>query len=232
MPLDGSIIGEGIYTPREAARLIGATPQDVLRWTRGSGATDPIWKAHYQFLDDTTEVSFLDLIELRVVRQLRSLGASLQAVRYAISVAQDKFGIDRPLSAIEFQIDGPELLMDAIERDGELVSLSKKRPGQKVFKKIVAQSVSGLEFDGPQAARWRPVVAKHVVIDPKRSFGDPIIDEIGVSTSVFYKEWMVRPSIKYIASIYEVKEVLVRDAIHYEEGLTQALSEKRGQGLI
>ena len=117
-------------------------------------------------------------------------------------------------------------------RDGELVSLSNKRPGQKVFKKIVAQSVSGLEYDGPQAARWRPVAAKYVVIDPKRSFGAPIVDEVGVSTSILYKEWMVRSNVKHIAAIYEVKEVLVRDAIQYEESLTQALSEKRGQGPI
>lgn len=232
MPLDGAIIGEGIYTPREAARLIGGTPQQVLRWTRGSGASDPIWKAHYQFLDDTTEVSFIDLIELRVVRGLLKLGASLQAIRYAIGVAKNKFGIDRPLSSVAFQIDGREILMDAIERDGELVSLSRQRPGQKVFRDIVAQSVSGLEYDGSQVARWRPIIAKHVVIDPKRSFGDPIVDEIGVSTSTLYKEWMSRPNFRKIAAQYEVKELLVRDAVKFEKALTLMVSEKRGQGLI
>jgi len=232
MPLDGAIIGEGIYTPREAARLIGGTPQQVLRWTRGSGASDPIWKAHYQFLDDTTEVSFIDLIELRVVRGLLKLGASLQAIRYAIGVAKNKFGIDRPLSSVAFQIDGREILMDAIERDGELVSLSRQRPGQKVFRDIVAQSVSGLEYDGSQVARWRPIIAKHVVIDPKRSFGDPIVDEIGVSTSTLYKEWMSRPNFRKIAALYEVKELLVRDAVKFEKALTLMVSEKRGQGLI
>ena len=71
MPLDGAILGEGIYIPRQAARLLGATAQDVLRWTRGSGPVDPLWKAHYQFLDDTAEVSFQDLMDLRIVRALR-----------------------------------------------------------------------------------------------------------------------------------------------------------------
>ena len=31
MPLDGAILGEGIYQPSEAARLIGVKAQDVLR---------------------------------------------------------------------------------------------------------------------------------------------------------------------------------------------------------
>jgi len=48
VPLDDSIFGEGIYTPREAARLVGGTPQEVLRWTRGSGTSEPLWNAYYQ----------------------------------------------------------------------------------------------------------------------------------------------------------------------------------------
>ena len=115
MALDGSIFGQGIYKPREAARLIGATSQDVIRWTRGSGPNEPIWTAHYQFIEDSSEISFLDLVELRVVRALRSNGISLQAIRYAIGYAKQKFSIERPLSALIFKTDGPEILVDALE---------------------------------------------------------------------------------------------------------------------
>jgi hypothetical protein len=52
MALDNKILGLGVYTPREAARLVGTDPQQVLRWTRGSGPNEPLWNAHYQFLDD------------------------------------------------------------------------------------------------------------------------------------------------------------------------------------
>ncbi|EAQ24318.1 helix-turn-helix domain-containing protein [Roseovarius sp. 217] len=232
MALDGSIFGEGIYKPREAARLIGANPQDIIRWTRGSGVNEPIWTAHYQFIEDSSEISFLDLVELRVVRALRSNGISLQAIRYAINFAKEKFSIERPLSALTFKTDGPEILVDALENDGDLVSLSRKRPGQKVFKKIIDQSVSGLEYDGKTPSRWRPETAKHVVIDPSRAFGSPLIDEAGVSTQILYREWDRHRDFKYIGRIYDLDVSLVRDAVQYEQRLTEAESAVVGQSII
>jgi uncharacterized protein (DUF433 family) len=232
MALDGPIFGEGIYAPREAARLIGATAQDVLRWTRGSGPNEPIWRAHYQFLDDSTEISFLDLIELRAVRALRLNNISMQAIRYAIAFAKKEFQIDRPLSAVAFKTDGPEILMDAVEKDGELVSLAKTRAGQKVFRKIVDQSVSGLEYEDTRLVRWRPDMAKHVVIDPGRAFGAPLVDEAGISTQVLYREWDRTRDFKYVSRLYEIDDHLVKDAVHYEDRLSQIASANSGQGLI
>lgn len=232
MPLDGVILGRGIYSPREAARLIGGTSQEVLRWTRGSGASDPIWRAHYQFLGDTTEISFLDMIELRVVRALRLRDISLQAIKYAIALATEKFLVERPLSSLAFKTDGAEVLMDAVEHDGELTSLSKRHPGQKVFRKIVDQSVSGLEYDGNQLARWRPTYAEHVVIDPTRTFGAPILDEVGISTGALHREWKVRPDFKRLSRAYEISVVLVRDAIDFEEYLNKIVGKNRGQSSV
>jgi uncharacterized protein (DUF433 family) len=230
--LDAPIFGEGIYRPREAARLIGATPQDVLRWTRGSGSSTPIWTGHYQFVDDSTEISFIDLIELRVVRALRHCGISLQSIRYAIEFAKNKFDIERPLSTLNFKTDGAEILVDAVENDGELVSLSRKNPGQKVFKKIIDQSLSGLEYDGLRPRRWRPVAAQHVVLDPSRSFGAPLIDEVGVTTQTIFSEWTRAKNIRYISRLYEIDENLVRDAIKFENSLMIQESVPGGQGSL
>jgi uncharacterized protein (DUF433 family) len=232
MPLDGAILGVGIYSPRQAARLLRSSPQDVLRWTRGSGPHEPLWKAHYQFLDDTTEISFVDLIELRVVRALRVAGISLQAIRYAIELAKNRFDIERPLSTTQFKTDGTEVLMDAVEHDGELVSLSKKRPGQKVFARLVAQSVKGLEFEGDRVSRWRPEQAKHVVIDPERSFGEPILDDYGVSTATLFRDFERFHDHKYLSRLYEIDIAQVKDAVGFEGGLNQPIGVNSGQGFI
>ena len=232
MALDLPILGEGIYRPREAARLIGSTPQEVLRWTRGSGPSEPIWKAHYQVLGDATEISFLDLIEIRAVRALRQSGISTHAIRYAIKVAQEKFGIQRPLSAVAFKTDGAEILMDAVEKDGQLTSLSKKHPTQKVFRQIVEQSVSGLEYEGSQVLRWRPVGTSYVVIDPKRAFGAPLIDDFGVSTEILFREWERHQDYKYVGRRYEIPGNMVRDAVHFEDRLNQIVSANSGQSSL
>lgn len=232
MPLDDQIFGQGIYTPRQAARLIGSTPQEILRWTRGSGPTVPLWSAHYQSIDDTTEISFSDLIEVRVVRAFRRAGISLQAIRFAIRYAQQKFGTEHPLTSIGFKTDGQEILMEALEQDGELVSLSPKSPGQKVFKSIVEQSLNDLEYEAGAAVLWRPQKAKSVVIDPKRSFGSPILEEAGISTRLLYEEFELFKNVGYLSKIYEIPRSLVSDAISYEVWLDATSDSSHGKSII
>lgn len=232
MPLDTEILGHGVYTPREAARLVGSTPQQVIRWTRGSGQNDPLWHAYFEFVEDSAEISFLDLIEVRVVRAMRRAGISLQAIRFAISFAQEKYNIERPLASRAFQTDGTEILMDAVENDGEFVSLSKKRPGQKVFREIIRQSLNDLEYDGGMAARWRPDKHKSIVIDPARYFGDPILDAFGISSAMLYREFLEFENAKYLANIYEIPLKSVKEAIRFEASLDQASKADDGENTI
>lgn len=223
MPLDHAILGQGVYTPREAARLVGTSPQQVLRWTRGSGPNEPLFHAHFQFLDDdVTEISFLDLIEVRVVNALRRAGISLQAIRFAMKFAQEKYQIERPLASQSFKTDGSEVLMEAVERDGDFVSLSKNRPGQKVFSKIIWQSLNDLEFEGDLAARWRPEKHSKIIIDPDRMFGDPILDEQGLSTAIVFSEFCEFGDLAYLSKIYEVPKEALAACIAYEKSLDEA----------
>ncbi|WP_227271141.1 helix-turn-helix domain-containing protein [Roseobacter weihaiensis] len=232
MPLDNEIIGFGVYTPREAARLIGSTPQRVLRWTRGSGPSSPLWTARYQFVEDSTEISFVDLVELRVVEALKAVGIPIQAIRFAISVAQQKYGIERPLSSQGFKTDGGEILMEAVEGDGDFVSLSRKRPGQKVFRDIVFQSLKDLEYEGDFVARWRPHLHSKVVIDPARAFGDPLLDKYGISTSILFNEYKSFNDIEYLSKIYEIPKKEITAAIRFENALEEQAQVKDGQGII
>ena len=216
MPLDIDIFGKGIYSPRQAARLVGGSAQEIRRWTRGSGPNEPLWNAYYQELDDTAELSFADLIEVRVVKAFRQAGVSTQAIRFAIRFSQEKFGVERPLSTLEFKTDGSEILMKAVEEDDDFISLAKVRPGQKVFADIVRQSVKDLEYEGETVARWRPHKTKDVVIDPSRQFGSPIIDEFGVATSTLFEEFKYYDDARYLSKVYDIPLRLVNEAIRFE----------------
>lgn len=220
LDFDGQIFGKGVYSPREAARLVGGTSQEVLRWTRGSGPYDPIWRSYYSALEDTTEISFRDLIELRVVRALRSK-VSLQSIRFAISLAQDKWGVERPLSTLEFKTDGTEILAASLDGDEEHISLSRKRPGQKVFTALIAQSLRGLEYEDGEVVRWRPSHEKMIVIDPRRLFGSPVVDDFGVSTHTIFNDYKTFGDIEYLSVIYEIPRRAISAAVRYESGLDQ-----------
>ena len=227
MPLDHTIFGEGIYTPQEAARLIGGSPMDIVRWTRGTSTSNPIWHAHYEGLDDSTAISFLDLIEVRVVRAFRKAKVSLQSVRSAIKIAQEKYGIERPLSSLHFKTEGKDIVFQAIEDDENYESLSRKNPGQKIFGKIVDLSLRDLDYEDGRAARWRPINHSKIILDPARSFGAPIIEDLGISTATLARESKLGLSAREISNLYEIPLKMVAAALRYE-----AYLDKNDQGLI
>ena len=172
-----------------------------------------------------TEISFLDLVEVRVVAAMRKAGITLQAIRFAMTYAQERLGIERPLTSREFKTTGSEVLMSAIEDDGELVSLSRKNPGQKVFKKIVSQSLNDLEYEGSVAARWRPKGFAQIVIDPNRNFGDPLLDEFGVSTKLISEEFSNFDDLDYLARMYEIPKDILKTGILFENQLDEAYGQ-------
>jgi len=219
LPFNAKILGSGIYTPKEAARLTQTSSVSVLRWTRGSGPNSPLWNAYYSELDDSREISFLDLMEVRVVVAFRKQGLSMQSIRFAINLAQNQFNIDRPLSSATFNTDGKEIFMEALEQEAGFFSMAKKSAGQKVFKEVINQSLLDLEYEGIRPVRWKPRKNKHVVIDPTRAFGDPILTEFGISTKVLGDEYKTFGNYKYLADVYEIPIHQLKDAISFEERL-------------
>lgn len=210
------ILGLGIYSTSEAARLINASRSEIARWTYGASDREPLWHAYYSDIADSREISFADLMELRVVKAMRRAGLSLQSIRFAINLARERFEMERPLSTTCFKVDGKEILLEA---EGALVSLSKNHAGQRVFREIVQQSLNDLEFEGERPARWVPKSARSIVIDPSRLFGQPILDEYGVATRTINEDYQAFKDIKYISNIYEIPTAMVREAINFERRL-------------
>ncbi len=80
--------------------------------------------------------------------------------------------------------------------------------------------VAAIDFDKNQAERWWPLGRrKQVVIDPKRSFGQPIVNEGGVPTVVLADAYRAERSIKRVVAWFDVGKAAVRDAVEYERKL-------------
>jgi uncharacterized protein (DUF433 family) len=189
-----------------------------VRWTYGAAGRPPLWRAYYSDLADSRELSFAELTELRVVKAMRRAGLSLQSIRFAIELARDRFGLEKPLSTRSFKVDGKEILL-VVQEEGGLVSLSSRHAGQSVFREIVQQSLSDLEFDGERPLRWAPRGARGIVIDPRRLFGQPILGDYGVSTRTLRDDYDTFGDLQYLSSIYEIPREKVRAAINFERSL-------------
>lgn len=61
-----------------------------------------------------------------------------------------------------------------------------------------------------------------IVIDPQRSFGQPIAAEYGVPTVALAEAVKSEGSVDHVARLYEVSPSVVRDAVRFQEYLMAA----------
>jgi uncharacterized protein (DUF433 family)/transposase-like protein len=223
-----STLGIGVYSVPEAARMIGMNNQSLYRWLRGyewrdrddkARFSEPLWSTQHKITDDGVFLGFRDLVEARVVNALVRKGVSLQTIRLCLDRAQDIVGSDHPLSTKHFKTDGKGIFLQITEGvdEPQLINLKTR---QGVFNTVVAPSLSGLEFDEVAARRWLLNNKKTVVADPLQSFGQPVIDEYGITTAALFNAVQAEGSVEVVANLYEIRKSAVLDAIAYESQLS------------
>jgi uncharacterized protein (DUF433 family) len=222
--------GTGSYTAPEAARLLGTSARNISRWIAGYSfrhkgekrAMPPLWQSQLVMIDDHLEIGFRDLIELRFVKAFVDAGVGLLAIRNCLEYARECAKDERPFSTRRFQTDGKTIFLESIERFGETKLLDLKKH-QYVFKQIIERTFKDLDIEDDAVARWRPFNGKQsIVIDPNRSFGQPIAAKTGIPTVALAEAVTAEGSVERVARLYEVTPTVVRDAMKFEQSLKAA----------
>lgn len=217
--------GIGAYTPAEAAQLLRMQPKTLRRWLYGyeydhvGGAREqpPLWAPQYDPEEDGALLGFRDLVEARIVNGLRRSRISLPTIRLCINRAKEILG-DHPFSTRSFKTDGRRIFLEITEGVDEprLIDLKDR---QHVFRAFVLPTLSGFEFGQSAVERWWLMPnRKTLVVDPDRSFGQPIIAEVGLLTSRAAQEVKAEGSIERVARLYDVSPRSIRDALEFEAG--------------
>lgn len=221
------LIGIGLYTVPEAARLTRIAVPRIRRWLGGYRYRDaagehtsaPLWQPEVPKFGSKVELSFRDLMELRFVHLFLEQGLSLHAIRRAIERAVDLFGVERPLSTKRFRTDGRTIFLEVAGEMDEPLLFDLKRD-QYLFHRMVAPSFKDIDFEAGLPARWWPVSErKGIVLDPKRCFGKPILAEYGVPAAALADAYKVRGSFKLVGVDFEVPDKAVREAVAFQERL-------------
>jgi uncharacterized protein (DUF433 family) len=127
-----------------------------------------------------------------------------------------------PFSTKQFLTDGKEILYQVSHEDNS-VKLMNILNNQYEFQAILEQFLqTGIEFSSEDlACRWWPSGEDgHIVLDPQRYFGQPVINEIGILTSTLYQAYNTEKDFKIVADWYEVSTQFVKIAVEYEESLS------------
>jgi uncharacterized protein (DUF433 family) len=218
-------LGIGYYTVPEASRLLKIPARNIIRWLAGyryeeGGHTiemPALWSPELPRTEFHIELSFRDLIELRFVKGFLDAGLGLKTIRHCLEYARKYVDDERPFSTRRFRTDGRTIFLESAKRAGEseLLDLRKR---QYVIKDVIERTFKDLDIEEDAVARWRPYRGRRtIVIDPQRSFGQPIAARSGVPTIVLLDAVVAEGSVERAAHLFETTEAVVRDAIRYEE---------------
>jgi uncharacterized protein (DUF433 family) len=224
----------GIYSQADAAHLLQMTPPRLRRWVNGytywlrspeserQRAKPPvIEKSDLPILDDRVALSFLELMELRVVKSLVDVkGVPLQRVRKAAAVARDTFGTSHPFASRRVFTEKWRIYaaLDDEAAAPEVIEMAAGRTVQVVQGELIPL-LEEVDFDeiSSLAGRWWPLTrAKPVVLDPRILFGAPVMAGTRVRTAVA-AGMAHRSSVDAAATAFGVQRGHVEAALHFEQ---------------
>ena len=220
-------LGIGYYTVPEASQLLGIAPRNINRWLAGyryevrghASSMPPLWIPELPAYDHHLELSFRDLIELRFVKAFIDAGLGLQTIRTCLEYAKACVSDSRPFSTRKFRTDGRTIFLESAQRTGDAELLDLKRH-QYVIKDIIAKTFKDLDIEDDAVARWRPYRGKQsIIVDPKRSFGQPIAASSGVPTIALADAVSAEGSVARVSQLYDVTKSVVVDAVNFEKSL-------------
>lgn len=229
--VDYSLLDRGIYSIPRAARLLGLSSQQIRAWmtprrrvTDGiETVTPPIWEPILPVINGHVAVSFLELMELKIVRamvQRRTINR--KKIRACVLGWRGMTG-DLPYPLVNQKFSPmltPSTLAVELKDEGVCVDATTQ---QYIMSEIVVPERIDLEYDGGDLPnRWMPKIWKGgIVVSPLFSFGEPVVSDGYVPTSALALAAEIE-GVEAAARQYGVAIETVRIAVSYERSLDQS----------
>ena len=212
-------LGLGIYTIPDIAQVLRLPIHKVSRWikTYWDEKLGKEFDSQYSwYIDQSKAVNFHTLIELYIFHQLNEIGIKPKEVLKAHKILSERFNTpfpfanERVLNSIN--IDGKKIYFE--QNDQTIITLDKSNQLNLDFIRLFFKLV---DFDEDSLANkfWPLGKNKSIVCDPERQFGHAVIDNTNIYPDTIYNLHVAGESAKFIASLYEISEKQVANAIEY-----------------
>lgn len=209
-------LGTGIYTLADVAGILRLPTAKVRRWMReywnlrfGSPAQSP-----FSYGSGRHQVTnFLTLIEFFTFYQLRSHGVSAQSIVKAHRVLEKTYKTKYPFAKSNILTDGKRILFN--DEIGQIIQADETL--QMTIKEVFEPFCKKVEFNDEDIVnRFFPMGRDHsIVIDPRRQFGQPIIDGTNILAENIYRLHLGGETLETITYLFELTADQVKDAINY-----------------
>ena len=167
----------GVLDMADAARFLDVARSTFHRWAQGYDRGGPLLHV-IPAPGRRAQVPFIAVAEAYVLTALRQAGVKPTKIRPALDRLSAEFGREYVLVAPNLATDGIDVLWD-YSRSEEGRDLMEGSTGQLVMLEIVKQYLSYITWaddDLPARLTFPHCQPSKVVIDPLRSFGQPVFE--------------------------------------------------------
>lgn len=223
------------YSLVEAAHFLNIPKATLASWVRGRHYPIAGGQGHFEPIilkpdRNLPLLSFMNLVEAHILDAIRYRHkVPLPNVRSAIEYLRRISRSQHPLADYWFQLKGVDLL---VEEGGILVNATKQ--GQIEMKEIIRAYLERVERDPRGAAEaLYPYLSRHpeevedqpklVLIDPRISFGKPILVGVGIPTTVIADRYIAGEHIDDLAHDYGCEAAEIQKALTYERAVREAV---------
>jgi hypothetical protein len=237
-------LGQGIYTPSEAAFYARERTQTVSAWIMGSKSRKAV--IHRQFENEERFVSFLEFVQTLAIASIRrQYGVPLQTIRVAVNEARTRYGVEYPfamhhtthlfqrVSAQTAASEQNSPLDEESEDAGrkfELFIKLKNQPfaqltgrhrGNYAIKEVVELYLQDVSFGKNGLAEEYRAWSRfglEIKMNPKKRFGEPLTPS-GYTAQTLWQAVISEGSIELAAKAYGVARKEVELAFSYVDSL-------------
>lgn len=217
-----------LYTVSEASRLVEVAPETLRGWAAAGSGRSLVTRLD-RAPGAAESIPFVGLAEAYILASMRRAGVPVRRIRPALEVLDKDVGIDHALASKRLFTDGVEVLYDFGQRSGldDVQELVVVRSGQRVFTEVVVEYLSLVTFgdDGyPDKIRLPQYRSAAVIVDPQRSFGQPILASGGARVSDVLSLFGAGESLSTVCLEFGVSEMEMEDVLRVASaGTTRTL---------
>ena len=225
---DTSIFDQPAYSANEAARILNLPASTLKSWCFGQSGHDrkgspTSFKPVIRPADAKNKLlSFANLCELHVLSAIRRQHKiPLPKVRNSVDYVSKELKTARPLINSDFKTNGIDLF---VEYASKLLNVSQQ--GQQAMRGEFQIALARIERDSHGTpVRLFPFSRtsaktgnqpKSVVIDPRLSFGRPVISSAAIPTRIIVDRFDAGDSMSEMAEDYGVGEAEIEEALRFE----------------
>jgi uncharacterized protein (DUF433 family) len=227
-----ALLGQGIYTPSEAAFYARMRTQTLNRWLFGNAQGNAVVAPQINEPNDRV-VTFLDFVQMLAVREIRTKhNVPLHKIRDAVAIATEH-GISYPFAVKHKTFLFGDMSDEGhgevvLEIGGKLLQASGKGKRNLVMPEVAELYMQDLYFDPDSglANKYYPfgtATNKAIVMDPKVRFGEPFVYNSGYSAESLWQAYKTEGGIEAAAAAYGVSRSDIESVLRFYDLLGSAV---------